>query len=379
MRRFPANDIISLVSAAPRRDLGESTGPDLRLGSLLDEADAASLGELPLGYGTPEGHPALRSVIAEMHGVAAEDVVTTVGGMHALFLLALILCDGGAEAVTTAPLFPLARSALEVAGAQIRLLPLTFDRGYRPRLDQLRPLLCARTKLVSIASPQNPSGVRLSFEELGQILRLMRELSPEAHLLVDETYREAVYGADAVPPSAVSLDPSVISISSLSKCHGAPGLRVGWAVVRRPQLREQLVLGKFNTVISCSSLDEALALRLLERRQQIIAERRVQLAAGMGAVASWVAKHAQRVEWVPPDAGAICCVRLRRDAIDDTGVERFYAALGAQDTRVADGRWFGDDGRVFRLGFGRLTVAELEGALRSVGHALEQAARSGET
>ncbi|HTT00899.1 MAG TPA: pyridoxal phosphate-dependent aminotransferase [Steroidobacteraceae bacterium] len=379
MRRFPANDIISLVGAAPRRDLGESTGPDLRLSSLLDEADAASLAELPLGYGTPEGDRELRRLIAEMHGVAAEEVVITVGGMHALFLLALILCDGGAEAVTTAPLFPLARSALEVAGAQVRVLPLSFDRGYRPPLEQLRARLSTHTKLVSVASPQNPSGVRLSPAELGEILRLMRERSPEACLLVDETYREAVYGEDAVPPSAVGLDPSVISISSLSKCHGAPGLRIGWAVVRGRELREQLVMGKFNTVISCSSLDEALAVRLLERRQQVIGERRVQLAAGLAAVERWVAQHAQLIEWVRPDAGAICCVRLRSGAFDAAGVRRFYAALAAEDARVADGRWFGDDSRIFRLGFGRLTAAELEGALLSVGRSLQHAARGSAT
>ena len=49
MNRFPENDIISLVGTPPRYDLGESTGPDLRLADLLD-ADALS--GLPLGCGT---------------------------------------------------------------------------------------------------------------------------------------------------------------------------------------------------------------------------------------------------------------------------------------------------------------------------------------
>ncbi len=46
MMRFPKNDIISLVGEAPRYDLGESVGPDLRLAELLDVPGQASLGEM---------------------------------------------------------------------------------------------------------------------------------------------------------------------------------------------------------------------------------------------------------------------------------------------------------------------------------------------
>ena len=42
----------------------------------------------------------------------------------------------------------------------------------------------------------------------------------------------------------------VISVASLSKCHGAPGLRIGWAITRDAELRRQLVVGKFNTIVS---------------------------------------------------------------------------------------------------------------------------------
>ena len=80
MNRFPENDIISLVGAPPRYDLGESTGPDLSLADLLD-TDA--LGELPLGYGTAAGGPELRAAIADAHGTVPDDVVVTAGGMHA--------------------------------------------------------------------------------------------------------------------------------------------------------------------------------------------------------------------------------------------------------------------------------------------------------
>src|SRR5258708_40244708 len=117
MEKFPANDIMSLVGETPRYDLAESVGPDLRLSDLLDASRQASLGEMPLGYRTAEGDPRLRKMIADSHAVGPDEVVVTVGGMHALFLIAFILCDRGDEPVPTAPWFPLARNPLAVGPA----------------------------------------------------------------------------------------------------------------------------------------------------------------------------------------------------------------------------------------------------------------------
>jgi aspartate/methionine/tyrosine aminotransferase len=371
MARFPKNDILSLLGTTPRYDLAESYGPSLRLGELL--ADEPDLVDLALGYGTPEGDPRLRALIAELHGVGPDDVVVTVGGAHALFLLAFILCAPGDEAVTTAPLFPQARNVLEAVGATVRTVPVSFERGYRPSLDDFGAHLSSRTKLVSLASPQNPSGVAIAPGWLSRLVALMADACPDAVLLVDETYREAAYGSDAVAPSAATLGQRVVATASLSKAHGAPGLRIGWAVTRDARLREQLALGKFNTVICGSPLDEALAFALLRRQAPIIAERREWLAEGLARTAAWVAAHEGLVDWVRPDAGAICCIRLKAAAFDEAAVARFRAALSTQSVRLAEGAWFGDEPRVFRLGFGLLAMPELEAALTGLSAALERA------
>jgi aspartate/methionine/tyrosine aminotransferase len=377
MTRFPENDIISLVGKAPRYDLAESVGPDLRLAELLDASGSSSFADMSLGYGTPQGEPRLRKVIADRHGVSPDDVVVTVGGMHALFLIAYILCDHDDEAVTTSPLFPLARNALDVVGANVRTLSLSFERGYQLDVADLRAQLSQRTTLVSLASPQNPSGVAIPIQTLRDILGAMAERCSQAYLLLDETYREAAYGADPVAASALALNPKVISVASLSKCHGAPGLRLGWAITRDRALRKQLVLGKFNTVISCSPVDEALALKLLEQPDQIIAARRRQLAEGLARMAGWVRENADLVEWIRPDAGALCCVRLKPSVFDDVAVMRFYEMVAGAGVRVANGKWFGEDARVFRLGFGFLAIPDLQAALEALAVALRRAERAG--
>ena len=369
--RFPENDIISLVGEPARHELGESTGPDLRLGEL---ADPDSIGDLPLAYGTAAGDPGLREAIARAHGVGPDDLVVTVGGMHGLFLLAFILSGQGGEAVIASPCFPLARTALEANGAEIRLLRLSFDNGYRLDPRDLRPKLSPRTRLVSLASPQNPSGVAIAPSALAEMLNLMADICPDAYLLVDETYREAAYANDPVAESAIALGPQVISVASLSKCHGAPGLRIGWVVTRDAELRRQLVVGKFSTVVSCSPVDEALALSLFDRKAAILAERRTHLYAGLQRVAAWVQANRDHVEWVRPDAGALCCVRLKPAAFGDGAVSRFYQALTLTGARVANGAWFGDEARIFRLGFGLLSMADLDNALAALAAALRETA-----
>jgi aspartate/methionine/tyrosine aminotransferase len=373
MDRFPENDIISLVGAPPRYELGESTGPDLKLADLLDADD---LGGLPLAYGTAAGEPALRAAIAEGHRAAPDDVVVTAGGMHALFLLAFVLCNPGDEAVIARPCFPLARNVLAAVGANIREVKFSFDQGYRLDLRDLRATLSPRTKLVSLASPQNPSGVAIEPAALRETLRLMQEICPDAYLLMDETYREAAYADDPVAEAAAALSPKVISVASLSKCHGTPGLRIGWAITRDAVLRRQLMVGKFNTIISCARLDEALAIRLLERRATILAERRVLLQAGLQRTAAWACANTDYVEWVRPNAGAICCVRLRKGVFGDASVARFYEAVAVKGARVAKGEWFGEEPRVFRLGFGLLSTAELGDALAALTDALKESTRA---
>jgi aspartate/methionine/tyrosine aminotransferase len=373
--RFPENDIISLVEKTPRYDLGESLGPDLRLAELLGSSDPSGLGEISLSYVTAEGDPRLREAISDWHGVSPDDVVVTVGGMHALFLIAFILCDRGSEAVTSSPLFPLARNALDAVGAKVRQLSLTFDRGYQPDLAEIRDQLSERTRLVSLASPQNPSGVAIASETLREILGLMAQVCPAAYLLLDETYRAATFGDDPEAASAIALSPRVISVASLSKCHGAPGLRLGWAITRDPVLRKQLVLGKFNTVIACSALDEALALKVFEQRDRILGERRRLRTDGLARTTDWVMENSSLVDWVRPDAGAFCCIRLKPSVFDDAAVSRFYATLASEGVRVANGRWFGDEAHIFRLGFGFLVVPDLQIALTLLTAALRQTLR----
>lgn len=369
--RFPENDIITLLEVNRPFNLAESTSQDLRLGDLIDLVGLDRLRALKLGYGTPAGSAELRSAIAAGCQVSPEQVLTTQGTALALFLLAFECCRPGDEVVLLSPCFPPSRDALIGAGADVRALPLEFAAGYQPDPDRVAAMLSPRTRLVSLASPQNPSGVQVSRAVIEQLRARMDVRCPQALLFVDETYREASYGSQAPMDSVASLHPRIVTGASVSKALGAPGLRTGWLTVPDPALRQRLIVAKMNLIISGSVLDEALATALLQQREQFLAPRRRLLAQGLETVAAWCAREAARIEWIRPDAGALCCMRLRPDRFDEAAVARFWQRLPQHDLQLASGTWFGEQARVFRLGFGYLPLDCLGPALSALSAALD--------
>jgi aspartate/methionine/tyrosine aminotransferase len=377
MRQFPASPITALIDEKPRYNLGESVGPDLTVADLLGLAglgpaappSLAELAGVKLGYGTSAGNPELRALVAGRLGISDGQVLITTGAAAALFLVALLAGDG--EVLIGLPCYPPALDAVKGLGARVVTVRSRFEDGYRLDLGSFAAKLSPRTRLVMIASPQNPSGVAYTAGEVDQMLGAMSRSCPEALLLVDETFREATY--DGAPPGASfgGTSPRVLTCGSLSKAYGAPGLRIGWLTVPEPELREQLRLAKFNSSLSCGTLDEFLAARLLSQADQVLASRSAFLSVARGIVERWIDAHAGRLRWLPPDAGAFCCVQLDPGTFGPPDVDRVHDYLTRQRTLIAPGPWFGDTAHVLRVGFGYEPADRLEQGLDVIDAALD--------
>jgi hypothetical protein len=186
--------------------------------------------------------------------------------------------------------------------------------------------------------------------------------------MVDENYRESTYGGAPTPPSAAAMSSRIVTCASLSKAHGAPGLRLGWLTTTDAELYEHLREAKFLTTIACSTVDEFLAAAVLRRRTEILARRARRLRQALDELLDWAQN--QPVEIIQPDGGAMCCLRLPTDRFPDQAVASFYSRLTERDIRVAPGSWFGERDRVFRLGFGHLPARDFSTALDRLADAL---------
>jgi len=371
MAKFPANGIISLLDENLTYNLAESTAANLQLGDIFNPQLQDTLKYLHLGYGSSRGNEKLRREIAKFLKVSPDSILITNGAAASLFLSTFVLCESSDEVVTVRPNFPPTLDIISALGVRCRTVNLLFEEQYRLQLDLLRQELSSQTKLVILVTPHNPSGVTLSLAEIEQVLELMTVHCPDAYLLIDETYREATYGSNPVPVSAANLSERVITTSSISKCHGAPGLRIGWLTCNSSEVLGQLTFAKLNTVISCSVVDEILGLEVLRHSPTILRDRQALLASAVRMVADWMSQNEDYVEWVRPQGGALCCVRLRPSLYGESRVTDFYRKARSYEVQVADGAWFGEASRVFRLGFGFLPLPQLERALDALSRTLK--------
>lgn len=363
MTKFPPNEILSLLDVNLKFNLAESTASNLRLGQIADDAFLSELKNLELGYGTSRGYEPLRKEIANRLSIPAETVMTTNGSSGSLFLTAFSLCNTGDEIITVSPNFPPTMDIITAIGATKKTISVTFEEGYELNLEKLSSALTERTRLVIFVTPHNPSGTSTPQITLETAITLIEQKSPRAYVLVDETYREATYGENQAARSMAGFSERVLTTASFSKCHGAPGIRLGWLTCHDPKLMQQLTLAKMNTVISGSVLDEMVGFHILKNSQNILNERKILLKKGVTIVENWVHKNTYFVDWVRPQNGALCCVRLKPEVFTDNEVDAFYTHATNAQVQLASGEWFGEQKRVIRLGFGFLPLHLLEQAL----------------
>lgn len=345
-----------------RYNLAESSLADRRLGDLDVDLD-----DLLLCYGDHLGDPELRELIASDGGLHPDQVLVSVGAAGALFTVASALLGAGDRLVVAHPNYASNLETPFALGAEIVPLPLTLEGGFQVDLDALRSLITPRTKLVSLTTPHNPTGAVIPPDDLHQIVTLVENAG--AWLLLDETYRELT--DDPAPPAA-TLSERVLSVSSLSKTYGVPGIRIGWVLCRDPHLMETLLAAKEQIALAHSVVDEAIARAILEQRETLLPGVRQLVRQHRQLVAAWMASEPW-LEWVEPQGGVVCFPRI----VAESGVDpaRFYQVLNERyATWVGPGHWFEQDPRHFRLGFGYPTTADLRQALQNVSSALGEAA-----
>jgi len=208
--------------------------------------DALAAGSAGLAnYPTTIGAPALREAIAgwlrRRHDLRALDAATQVlpvlGSREALFAFAQTCIDAsrvGATVVVPNPFYQIYEGAALLAGATTHCVNSLAEHGYAPRWERIPDAVWARTQLLYVCSPDNPTGRVMRQQDW---LRLF-ELSDRYGFVIaaDECYSE-VYFDDAAPPlgalaaaQAAGRDgyPRLLSFGSLSKRSNVPGLRSGY-------------------------------------------------------------------------------------------------------------------------------------------------------
>ena len=334
-------------------NLSESGVHPLTPRELVGESNLDLVLDQPLVYTQSNGTVPLRTSIAALYDDASADhVEVTNGGSEANYMIVWRLIEPGDEVAMLVPNYMQTWGLARAFGATVRHWPLIEDaraRRWRPDLDELSRVVSDRTKLIVICTPNNPTGARLTSDELDQIARLADRHG--SWILSDEVYRGAeLDGHDT--PSMWGRSERAIITSGLSKAYGLPGLRIGW-IVGPPSLVASTWSYHDYTTISPGALSDRLARVALDpaRRSALLERTRTILRQNFPIIEAWLQEHAPAFSWTAPEAGAIVYVRYNYRINSTALVTRLR---DEKSVLIVPGDHFGMDGYL-RLGYGEPT------------------------
>jgi len=336
---------VEVFSLAELRELTGLTQSDL---------DRVTLDDAPT-----LGTDALRQAIADRWGSGNRgEVMVTHGSSEAIYLVMHALLQPGDEMIVVDQCYPQLALVAESLGARVRRWSLRFEREFVADLDELRDLLTADTRLVVVNFPHNPTGATLTLQQQAALVDAVEQAG--AYLLWDGAFAELAYDAPPLPDPRKRYDRTV-SIGTLSKAYGVPGLRVGWCLASEDVL-SRLVRLRDHITLNMSPLIEEIATRLVRAADRVLDNRLRQARANRALLGGWVAALSQRVEWIEPQGGVCAFPRLPLagdlDALCHLIAQRHQVLL-------IPGSCFGSPRHV-RLGFGRAT-ADLQRGLDCLG------------
>ena len=189
-------------------------------------------GDAGHSYGPVEGLPALidrlaRKLEAE-NGIAPRGnrIMVTAGGNQAFMNAILAITNPGDEVILQVPYYFNHDMAIAMAGCTT--VPVPADDGYRLRLDAIASAITPRTRAIVTVSPNNPTGVIYSQDDLRGVNALCRDRG--LYHISDEVYEYFVYddARQFSPASIPGAEEWTISLYSLSKAYGMASWRIGY-------------------------------------------------------------------------------------------------------------------------------------------------------
>ncbi len=223
----------------------------------------AGANQYPPGPGIPDLRLAISEHQQRFYGLTvdpATEVVVTTGATEAVAAALLALVDPGDEVVALEPFYDSYAACIQMAGG-VRV-PVTLRApDFRLDVDRLRSAVTARTRLILLNSPHNPTGTVLTREELAAVAELAVER--DLVVLTDEVYEHMTYDVPHLPLATFpGMAERTLTISSAGKTFSFTGWKVGWASGPRHLVAALMGAKQFLTFVSGAPLQPAVAVGL---------------------------------------------------------------------------------------------------------------------
>jgi capreomycidine synthase len=301
------------------------------------------------------GGPELRTAIGNRFANGnAERVMATNGSSEAIYLIMHSLLEPGDEVVVLDPAYQQLFSLAESIGCELKRWPLRFENSFRPDFSEGRKLVGPNTRMIVVNFPHNPTGASITPAEQDELIELAAGAG--AYLVWDAAFAELTYDSPPLPDPGERYDRS-ITLGTLSKAYGLPGLRVGWCLAA-PDVLERLIRLRDYTTLALSPLVEHVAARAIDNGDLLVKPRLAQARHNLELLVSWAERHSEFISMVRPQGGVSVFAQVH----DVADIEDFCRQLADErGVLLVPGTSFNQPDYV-RLGFG-CSTAELTTAL----------------
>ncbi len=209
--------------------------PDFDTPEFIKEAAIKALKEGKTKYAPAAGIPELREALAEkfktQNGIdyKPSEVVLSAGAKNILFLLFLMLLNEGDEVLVPAPYWVSYTEQIKLFGGKPVEVPTEEERGFVLTLEDIKPFVTERTKILILNSPNNPTGAVIDEKNLKEIAEFCVDRG--IFIISDECYEAFTYdGAKHISTASLGEEVKKITftVNAFSKTYSMTGWRIGY-------------------------------------------------------------------------------------------------------------------------------------------------------
>lgn len=316
IRPSPTGAVLALATelrAAGRDILSLGAGePDFDTPEHIKAAAERAIRDGATKYTPIDGTASLKSAIRQKFqqenalDYPLQDILVSSGAKQSLFNLCLGLLGPGDEAIIAAPYWVSYPDMVRLAGAQPVILDTGIEQDFKLTPAQLAAAITARTRLIILNSPGNPTGASYSRAELQALGAVLAE-HPQIVIAADDIY-EHIYWADETFISFAAACPELfdrtVTINGVSKAYAMTGWRIGYAAGPTAVIAAMKTIQSQSTSNPCSISQAAAEAALLGDQKPVF---------------DMVAAYKERHDFVVTALNSIAGVECRR------GEGTFYA------------------------------------------------------
>ncbi|KEO83438.1 pyridoxal phosphate-dependent aminotransferase [Tumebacillus flagellatus] len=251
--------------------------PDFGTPEVACAAGKAAIDQQFTKYTAVPGIVELRKKIAEQLATkrlsyTADDILVSSGAKHSLYNAFMALCNPGDEVILPAPYWVSYPEMIRLAEGVPVILPTDESTGFKITPAQLEAAVTAKTKVLLLNSPSNPTGAVYTPEELQALAEVVRK--HDFYVISDEIYDQLVYGVEQISIASLGEDiqKRTIVINGFSKSYSMTGWRVGYLAADRAIVKAMTSFQSHTTANPASISQKAAAAALDHKDDTMVPE-----------------------------------------------------------------------------------------------------------